>query len=334
MSTSYKQIMSGLKSGQFAPVYFLAGDEPYYIDQIAEYIQNNALGEAERDFNQTVMYGKDTEVGHVLETAKRFPMMAERQVVIVKEAQALKKLEELQPYLENPLDTTVLVVCHKKKLDKRKAFSKTIAKHSLFFESEKIKDYKVGDWVLSYLTGKGMKISPTGANLIAESLGSDLSKMVNELDKLELVVEKGTEISPEIIQRYIGISKDFNVFELQNALAKRNALKAHQIIKYFGDNSKNHPLLVTIGSLFSYFTKLLHYHYLPDKSAKNVASQLKINPYFVKDTVAAANNYRPGKLVDIIKTLRDFDLKAKGVGSAGASESELGKELVARILAN
>lgn len=329
----YEELLKELKDGMFHPVYFLEGEEPFYIDQISDYIQENVLDETEREFNQTIFYGKDSDPGVVVEACKRFPMMSERQVVILKEAQAMRGIAELEGYIKSPLDSTLFVVCYKgKKIDKRSAFGKMLSKQTAYLNAEKVKDYKLADWISSYVKSKGLSIGPVGAKLLSDSLGTDLSKVSNELNKLALIVPKGEEITPAIIQSNIGISKDFNVFELQNALGKKDHRKAHEIINYFGANNRSNPLIMTISSLYGFFSKIFLLHYLPDKSSDKVASALKVHPFFVKDYMNAARNYNRRKLVNIISDLREIDLKLKGVGNVSASEADLGKELVARIL--
>lgn len=330
----YEDILKELKAGKYAPVYFLTGDEAFYIDKIADYIEEHALAEEEKEFNLTILYGKDGTAGQILEAAKRFPMMAERQVVILREAQTMKGIEDLEAYVKNPVPSTVLVICFKEqKIDQRRTFGKLIVKKSVYLNSEKLRDYQIGGWITKYLEKKNLKITPVGVNLLSESLGTNLSKICNELDKLAIVVPAGKEITPEIIQRNIGISKDFNIFELQRALGAKDAKKAHQIINYFGSNKSN-PLILTIASLYGYFSKIMLLHYSQNKTDQNLASTLRVNPFFVKEYKAAAKNYSAAKIVRIISDLREFDLKAKGVGNDSVSANDLGRELVARIMAN
>lgn len=333
MSATFQSIMADLKRKVYHPVYFLCGEEPYYIDKITDFIANNVLEEHEREFNQTVIYGKETEIANVIEYAKQFPMMANHQVVIVKEAQNLRKIEDLQSYLENPSKSTVLVLAHKyKKPDKRKAFGKKLAKHSVYFESKKLYENKIPDWISSYLSERKYRISPKASLLVTEYLGTDLSKVANELDKLMLNLPEGTEISPKDIEENIGISKDFNTFELQGALGKKDLYKANLIAQHFALNAKEHPLVVTISSLYTYFSKILGYHFLKDRSQATVATALKVHPFFVKEYELAARNYPAKKAVAIIRYLKDFDLRSKGVNNPSTSDGELLKELVFKIL--
>ncbi len=329
-----EQILTGLKNKDYKPIYFLSGDEPYYIDLITKYIMDNVLSEAEKSFNQTVLYGKDNEIAAVINAAKRYPMMSSHQVVIVKEAQHIRNIDDLVYYAKSPLMSTLLVINYKyKKLDKRKSLYKTIAEKGLFFESNKLYDNQLPDWITGYLSRKGMKIQPEASILLTEFLGSDLGKIVNELDKLAVIIAgKSQVITTDTIEKNIGISKEYNNFELQNALVKRDILKANRIINYFGQNQKSNPITVTITMLFSFFSKLLAYHSSKDKSKNSIASVLKINPYFVKDYQMAAREYSLLKTIQVISLLREYDVKSKGMGSLSASPGDLLKELVFKIL--
>ncbi|HSM62841.1 MAG TPA: DNA polymerase III subunit delta, partial [Gillisia sp.] len=262
------QIVSAIKNGQIKPIYFLMGEEPYYIDKIANYIEAHLMPEEEKGFNQMVMYGRDTTVDEIISNSKRYPMMAERQVIIVKEAQDLSRtIEKLEAYADNPQPTTTLVVCYKyKKIDKRKKLYKTVAKSGVIFESKRLYDNQVADWIQKTLKSSGYAISPKASQMLVEFLGTDLSKIDNELQKLQLIAPKGTNISPELIEENIGISKDFNNFELRKAIGMRDTLKAHRIINYFAQNTKDNPMVVTVSLLFGYFSQILQYHGLADKS--------------------------------------------------------------------
>jgi DNA polymerase-3 subunit delta len=265
--------------------------------------------------------------------AKRFPMMANYQVLIVKEAQDLDKIEELQFYIENPLTSTILVLCHKYgKLDKRRGLYKAIEKIGVTFESARLYDNKIPDWINTYLHQRQYSITPKAATMLTEFLGADLGKIVNEIQKLLINIPSGSEINEEYVEKNIGISKDYNVFELQKALAKKDIVKSNQIILYFAANPRENPLVKVIPILYSYFSKILYYHYLPDKSKNAVASALSINPFFVSDYQQAARSFPLGKTVAIISLLREYDLKAKGVGNVSAGDGELMKELIFRIL--
>ena len=329
-----KQIVTDIKNGHLKPIYFLMGEEPYYIDKISDYIENNVLDESEKGFNQMSLYGRDVSIEDIIGNAKRFPMMADRQVVIVKEAQDLSRsIEKLVSYANNPQTTTVLVVNYKyKKLDKRKALYKAIKKIGVIFESKKLYENQVADWIRRVLAPKNYTISPKAAQMLVEFLGTDLSKINNEIEKLQIILPKGSQITPETIEENIGISKDFNNFELRKAIGERNSIKAHQIVNYFAENPKDNPMVMTVSLLFSYFSQLLHFHGLSDKSPRNVASALRVNPYFVNDYVVAARNFPMRKVSAIIGLLREFDVKSKGVGSNAIPQGDLLKELLYRIL--
>jgi DNA polymerase-3 subunit delta len=310
------------------------GEESYYIDKISDFIEENVLDEAEKGFNQMVLYGRDVSIDDIVSNAKRYPMMAERQVVIVKEAQDLSRtIEKLAKYAENPQPTTVLVLNYKyKKLDKRKALYKTINKVGVVFESKKLYENQVPDWIRRVLKGQGYDISPKAAQMLVEFLGTDLSKVNNELNKLKIVLPKGTQITPDHIEENIGISKDFNNFELRKAVGERNVVKANQIAKYFADNPKDNPFVVTIALLFNFYSQLLHLHGMSDKNPRSVASALKVNPYFVNEYLNAARNYPMKKVSSVIGILREFDVKGKGVGANAVPQGDLLKELLVRIM--
>lgn len=329
-----RQIVNDIQKGDIKPIYFLMGEEPYYVDRISDFIAENILTEEERGFNQMVIYGRDSNIDDIVSNAKRYPMMAERQVVIVKEAQDLSRtIEKLVDYAENPQPTTVLVVCYKyKKIDKRKKLHKTISKNGVIFEGKRMYENQVGDWIIKTLKSRGYSISPKAAQMLVEFLGTDLGKIDNELQKLQLICPEGTSISPEIIEENIGISKDFNNFELRKAIGEKDSLKAHRIINYFAQNPKDNPLVVTISLLFSYFSQILQYHGMNDKSKGSVAKQLKVNPYFVSDYVAAARNYPMKKVSHVISLLQETDVKSKGVGASNISQGDLLKELLVKIM--
>ncbi|MBU2973424.1 DNA polymerase III subunit delta [Zobellia sp. B3R18] len=329
-----KQIVSDIKNGTIKPIYFLFGEEPYYIDAIASYIEKNVLAEEEKGFNQMVLYGKDVSIDDIVSNAKRYPMMAERQVVIVKEAQHLvRTIENLTAYVDNPQMTTVLVVCYKyKKLDKRKKLYKSVQKAGVLFESKKLYENQVSDWIRKNLQGRGYSISHKAAILLTEYLGTDLSRINNEIEKLQLVLPKQSEITPAEIEAHIGISKDYNNFELKKAIGERNVLKATRIINYFAQNPKDNPFVLTVTLLHTFFSQLLQYHGLKDHSPKSVASALRINPYFVGEFQTAARNYPMKKVSGIVSALREMDLKAKGVGANVNSQEDLLKELLVKII--
>jgi DNA polymerase-3 subunit delta len=329
----FEQIISSLEKKDFRPVYFLMGEESYYIDKISDYIANHILDESEKGFNQHIFYGKESDPQTIISAAKQFPLIGNHTIVIVKEAQDLKKIELLGEYINNPLNTTILVLCYKNKnIDKRKKFGKELAQKTVLFESKKLYENQIPEWIQKYTQKKGVQINFKAAILLSQYLGVDLSKLSNELDKLMIITEKESEISIEQIEKNIGISKDYNVFELNNALSNRDILKANRIANYLGSNPKNHPIVLTIASLFNHFQKVLVYHTLKDKSKNNVASTLRVNPFFVKDYATAARNFSKKDLIKIISALRIYDLKSKGVDNYSTNDSQLLKELIFQIL--
>ena len=328
------QIVTDIKSGNIKPIYFLMGEESYYIDKISDYIEKNVLNEEEKSFNQMVLYGRDVSIDDIISNAKRFPMMAERQVVIVKEAQDLSRtIENLVSYAENPQPSTVLVICYKyKTLDKRKKLSKTIEKHGVLLESKKLYENQVGDWIRRVLSGKSYTIEPKATLMLVEFLGTDLAKINNELEKLLLILPQGSLITAAHIEENIGISKDFNNFELRKAVGARQIVKANQIVNYFAQNPRSNPLVMTISLLNSFFTQLLIYHSLKNKSKGNVAKALRVNPYFVGDYDTAARNYPMRKVSQTISLLREADLKSKGVGATNMNQADILKELLFKMM--
>ena len=325
-----KKIVADIKKDELKPIYFLMGEEPYYIDSLANYFEENLLSEEEKGFNQSVLYGRDVSVDDIISSAKRFPMMAKYQLLIVKEAQDLSRtIEKLVKYAENPQPSTILVICYKyKKLDKRKALYKTLNKTCEVFESKPLYDNQIPDWISKVLKGKNYSITPKASLLLVEFLGTDLGKINNELEKLQLILPEGSQITPELIEENIGISKDFNNFELQKALGEKDFKKAFRIIDYFSQNPKEHPILQTTAILFSFFTKILKYHSLANHDKGNVAKTLGVNPFFVKDYAVAARNYKMKEVSGIVEKLREVDAKGKGVGANGANTSDLFKEIL------
>lgn len=349
------QILTDLKRKIFKPVYFLSGEEAYYIDLISDYIEKNALDESEQEFNQTILYGKDVDMETILSAAKRFPMMSEHQVVIVKEAQNLKELgkssggddEEddapakksgsssnaLAAYLQQPQTSTILVFCYKyKTLDKRSTTYKSLQKNHVFLETKKLYDNQLPEWITTFVQEKKFKIGVKASFLLSEFLGNDLSKITNEVEKLFINLKEGDEITAELVMDNIGISKEFNIFELQDALAKKDILKANRIINYFSANEKEHPAVMTLSSLYGYYSKILLYHFSPDKSKFAAAQALGVNPFFVDGYAKAAQNYGTAKLKAIFGYLKEYDLKTKGVDNAGVNNGELMKEMIFKIL--
>jgi DNA polymerase-3 subunit delta len=336
------EIIKDLKAKKFKPVYLLHGEEPYFIDQVIDYMEENVLTDMEKGFNQTVLYGKDTDMATILNAAKRYPMMSDYQLIIVKEAQDLKwgkddtsgnkEAEFVQHYFERPLESTILVLGYKyANFDKRKKLYKAITKSGLIFQSDPVREYKLAQWIEELVKEKGYKIAPQAAALMAEYLGADLSKIANEVEKLMLNISRETTIDTTHVQKNIGISKEYNVFELQRAIVQRNVFKCNQIVNYFADNPKANPMVMVLASLNSYFSKVLKYHYLVNKH--DAAKELGVSPFFVKDYEAAARNYDFNKTVHLISLFREYDLKSKGVESTGnTTDGELLKELVFKMI--
>ena len=312
------------------------GDEPFYIDQISNTIENTVLSDEEKGFNQTIVYGRDISIDEIIGHAKRFPMMSEFQVIIVKEAQDLsRQIDQLVPYVENPQTSTILVLNYKyKKLDKRKGLYKALKKqNAIILESKKLYDNQMADWVTTLVTSKGYSISIKASHLMVEFLGNDLSKINNEIDKLTGLIQTNETITPELIESYIGISKDYNNFELKKSVGVKDIQKVFKIAKYFSDNPKDNPFILTVAMLFNFFSQLMIYHGLPDKSKANVAKVLGINPYFVSEYTTAAKFYPMKKVSKIIATLRTYDLKGKGVNAQNLKASDLLNEMLIDILA-
>jgi len=330
---TYEQIIQNIQNKIYQPVYFLSGDEPFFIDQISEMIEKSVLTDSEKEFNQTILYGRETDVPNIVSYAKRFPMMSNHQVLIVKEAQNLDKIEELDTYAKQPLDSTILVICYKyKKFDQRKALAKTVKKTGIFFESKKLYDNQIPQWIMEHMQVSGYKITPKATALLNEFLGNDLSKISNEMGKIRINVPAETTITDAVIEEYIGISKDYNVFELQKALGNKDIVKANRIINHFAANQKENPLVKVVGFLFAFFNKVMIYHQTTNKSKKVVAAALGVHPYFVRDYQQASVKYSLRKLIHIISLLREYDMKAKGVGNHTSTDGDLMKELIFKIL--
>lgn len=331
---THTDILNRLKQKAYKPVYILMGDESYFIDLISNEISENVLTEDEKSFNQTILYGKDTDVNTIITTCRRYPMMAERQVVIVKEAQNIRNLEsDLLPYFKQVMPSTLLVICYKYgQLDGRKALLKEAKKVGEVFHSKKIYDNQLPAWIINHVKSQGYTIDMKSAHLLAEFVGSDLSRLVNEIDKLMIVLKDGQTIRAEDIEKNIGISKDFNVFELQKSIGQKDVLKANRIVNYFASNPSKNAIPATISLLYSYFNKILKLHFASDKSDMALSKTLGVHHFFVKEYKAAARNYPIKKCVEIVATLREYDMKSKGVGSVSATEGDLQRELIYKIL--
>lgn len=340
MPSKPESILKDLEGNKFAPIYFLQGEEPYFIDKITGFIENNALAPQDRSFNQTVMYGKDATMESILTNAKRFPMMADRQVVIVKEAQNVFELgkelgdQQLIAYIKNPLPSTILVFAYKYKvLDGRKALAKELDKKAILVKSDKVPEYKLAPYIEQYVKSKGHTIETKACQILTESIGNNMEVLTNEIDKMIINFNEPEQINSGHIQQYIGISKDFNNFELTKALSYKDVLKANTIINYFGQNSKAHPVIPILALLFIHFSRLLLVKANKSLGERELASVIKVNPYFVKEYTIAAKNYSLGKIIDVIGYLREADLRSKGVIATNSVEdSQILKELIFKIL--
>jgi DNA polymerase-3 subunit delta len=330
----HKLVIKDIKAGKLEKIYFLHGEEPFFIDEITEAIIENAMEPHERDFNQVVLYGKDAEPLSLISELKGYPMMGARKLVVLREAQDFKAMDDLTAYFEAPSDTTVFVVNYKyKTYDSRKTLMKSAAKNGLVFKSDKIKDYLLGDWIQTYIKSMGYGITSKASMLLVESLGNDLSRIVNEVEKLSILLEKGTTINDIHIEENIGVSKDYNVFELINALAARDFPKALKIVDYFDHNPKATDIVVVTAMVFKFYMELMRIHFLPNKSKEAVATALKIHPFVAGERLNATKVFDPKKIAANIAILHEYDLKSKGVGNTGATTSgDLMKEMVYRLL--
>ena len=332
---TYEEIVRNLRNKVYAPVYFLMGEEDYYIDRISDYIIDTVLTDTEKEFNLTVLYGSDTDIATIINAAKRYPMMSKYQVVAVREAQALRNLDELVYYLQKPLESTILVMCYKHgALDRRKKLVAELEKAGVLFESKKLKDAQLPGFITSYLKRKKVEIEPKASEMMAEFVGSDLNRMAGELEKLILTLPEGARrITPEQIERNIGISKDYNNFELRSALVEKDVLKANKIIKYFEENPKNNPLQMTLAILFNFFSNLMLAYYAPEKSDQGIAAQLGLkSPWQAKEYMAAMRRYSGVKVMQIIHAIRECDARSKGIGNPSTPDGELLRDLIYFIL--
>lgn len=329
----YKALLKEIASGKFHPLYVLHGEEPLFIDKVSDAIIEHAISEEERDFNQTVVYGKDVDALTIMSEAKSFPFMGERKLIVVREAQEMKDIYELDKLLESLNPNNIVVLCHKyKKLDGRKEFTKKAPKAGVVFVSDKIRDYQLTDWISNYVREVGYDITPKAAALLGDSIGNELTRIASELDKLSIVLEKGTKISEIHIEENIGISKDYNVFELSNALATRDALKVYQIAHYFDKNPKGHEIQAVIPILYKLFTNFMRVHFAAQKTDSYLASSLGMNPYAAKELLKNAHNYPPKVLAKNMEVLHNYDLKSKGLGSSSATSGELLHEMLFQLL--
>ena len=329
----HKLLLKEIRNKKFEKIYFLHGEEPYFIDVLTKAIQDNALEESERDFNQSILYGKDAEVLSLISELKSYPMMAERRLVILKEAQYFKAIEQLESYLENPANSTIFVICYKyKTFDARKKTLKNALKNGVVFKSEKVKEYQLAEWIQQYIKTTGYELTSKACMLLIESLGNDLGRIVKELEKLAVLIEKGTIINENHIEENIGISKDYNVFELTNAVANKDNLKALKIVDYFDHNPKAADLVFVISNLFKFFSQIMRIHFLPNKSREAVAKALGVHPFVAGELTNAKNKYDPRKIAANITLIHEYDLKSKGVGNTSATQGELMREMVYQLI--
>ena len=333
---TFQSIMQDLKNRNFSPFYLLMGEESYYIDSISDYIASHVLSPEECDFNQTICFGSDVTAVQVADMARRYPMMVEYQVIIVKEAQNIRSLEALEKYLKNPVKSTILVWCHKNgKIDARKKVLGLAQSVGVVFESKKLRDYQLPDFIQNYLKPKKISIDPKSCQMIADYIGADLSRIVSELDKILIYLpEDDRRITPEVVEKEVGVSKDFNAFELRNAIVSKDVFKANQIIKYFDNNPKAGSLYSFLPLLFSFFQNLMIVHYTPNKSSEqDIARALDLkSAWGSKDFITGLRNYSARKTMEIISKIREVDGKSKGLDNPNTGAGELMKELIFFIL--
>ncbi len=339
MDAQVKKIWTDLKAGKFAPVYFLQGEETFYIDLISDYIEKYALSDAEKGFNQVVLYGKDVTMASILTNARRYPMMAERQVVIVKEAQDIQDLNKeigaklLLDYLTKQVPSTVLVFCHKhKSLDKRRDLGKKIDQYAVMLNSKKLYDNQLPEFVNEYLKEKKVQVDDRAVQVLCEYVGNDLHRLANEIDKLTISLAAGGSITVDQVMNQVGVSKEYNIFELQKAILQRDTMLANKIVNYFAGNTRKNPIIPVVAFLYSFFSKLLMATQAADKSEKGIASELKVSPYAVRDYTLALRQYPQMKIIDNIAALKEADLKLKGVNTGSADDAQIFKELIWRLM--
>ena len=330
----FEQILADLKNKIYKPIYLFYGEESFFIDELTNYIQQNVLTETEKAFNQDIVYGKDITATNLIELSRAFPMMANYRVVILKEAQGLKDFKNLEPYVQNPVNSTILVLSFKNtaKVDKRLKVFNLLSKNAVVFESKRLYENQVYPWVEKTLRENGLSIHTEALRLFYESIGADLSRLSNEIKKLVITQEKGKQISKEDIAFNIGINRDYNIFELQKAIGLKDKLKCYQILDYFSKDPRANPLFATVNRLFDYFTKIIKLHMLQDKSKQSVANAAGVHPYFAEEYLIAMKNYPMSKLIQIVSYLRETDMKLKGVGAVSISDADLSKELLYKIL--
>lgn len=329
----HKLLLKDIRNKKFEHMYFLHGEEAYFIDLLSDAIMEHALEDHERDFNQTIVYGKDAELLSLVSELKAYPMMSERRLVVLKEAQDFRHMDGLEQYADQPSNTTIFVICHKyKTFDARKKVLKSFAKNGVVFKSDKVREYQLADWISNYVKSTGYGINSKASMLLAEFLGTDLGRIVKELEKLAILLPPGTTIDESHIELNIGISKDYNVFEFVNAISARNTEKAFKIIQYFEYNPKAADITVIISNLFKFFSQIMRIHFLPNKSREAIAQAVGVPPFVAGELLQAKNQYDPRKIAAVIELLHRFDLKSKGVGNSSVNQGELLKELTFQIL--
>lgn len=328
----YNEILASIDNKKYQNIYFLAGDENYYIDKISDYISNKVLADEEKSFNQVILYGKETSALEIISEAKQYPFGAKYRVIIVKEAQQIRNIDKLEAYCDNPLNSTVLVICYKKKIDKRKSFFKKIIKTNQLFESNKLYENQISGWINNYFTQKKLSITNESCEVLTQHLGTDLSKITNEIEKMLININDEKTITLDLIEKHIGISKDFNIFELQNSLATKDIYKCNLIAKFLSANQKSNPFVLTISSVFSFFKKVLIFKQVQNQDRIKIASTLKINPYFVSQYQTASRNYTLAQLNQIFEYINNYELRSKGIGNNNTSSKSLLEELIFKIL--
>lgn len=328
-----EQIVSDWKKGSFKPVYWLEGDESYYIDKLTDFAEKTILSEDQQSFNLTIFYGKDAKIEEVLNACRRYPVFSDKQVVIVKEAQQLRDIEKIESYLDNPLLSTILLIAYKEKtLDKRKTFSKTLHKKASVLTTKKLYDNELPQWVSSMVNQKGMEISPNALQILIDHIGNDLQRLENEIEKVSLNLKGKKLINEDDIEAFVGVSKEFNVFELQKSITSRDMAKSLRIINYFAANPKAGPIQLILPTLYSFFSKLYIATSLSVKDEKSIAAILGINPFFAKDYSFALKRYTPTEVENTLLILHQYNLKSVGIGSAAVGDAELLTEMVAKII--
>ncbi|NNC83688.1 MAG: DNA polymerase III subunit delta [Flavobacteriales bacterium] len=333
MAMTFDALIKDIHNGKLSPIYLLHGDEPYFVDRVSETLVEKVLSPEEKEFNQSILYGKDTDVKDLISTAKRFPMMSKYHLVVLREAQDLKKVEELEPLLQQPVQSTILVLAFKKKVDQRKKWVKSAAKNGVVFNSARIPEWKLGDWVKKEATRRKLDLDMKSASMLIEYLGDDLQRISKDLDKLHMLCKDGLSVTPNMIQKVIGVSRDYNIFELQDALLTKNVYKAQKIVKYFSADPRSHPIQPLIGALYGMYSRMIILHAKRSFNPDTAAAVLKAKPFYAKKILAGAKRYSYGSLVRNISILRQYDMKSKGVGSTGnTSNGELMREMVFKLI--